>query len=70
MDATRPPSLRDRVLLYLNAAITTIVVVIGLWVGATRSPVGFFVVVLAIVLFAASELRRRRRAERVRMPPR
>jgi hypothetical protein len=68
MDATRQPSLRDRVLLYLNAGITTIVVVLGLWIGATRNPVGFLVVALAIVIFAASELRRRRRGARDRMP--
>lgn len=56
------PTGRARLVLLVNAVITVVVVVVGLWVGATRNPLGYLVVALAIVLFLAMAMRARRRS--------
>lgn len=54
---------RERILLLVNVAVTVVVVVIGVLVGATRNPLGFLVAMLAVVFLAAFAMRQRRRLD-------
>lgn len=57
--AGRPRTLK--VVVAVNAVLCCIIMVIGLWIGASRNVLGFGVAALALVFFAIAVFRARRR---------
>ena len=57
LDQGRPRTLK--VVIAVNAIMTTVVIVVGLWIGS-RNPLGFGIVALSIVFFAVAVMRARR----------